>query len=119
MKKVLFSIVVLLVILHSKTTFVQDGRSFHQSEFTQQACTPLHVNTQSDGFDLDDHVIDFTDDNVNDRERKYFSFQNVALTTIYFVARPIYSHFFESNRVTLNNIAFQSALFILNRAFRI
>ena len=119
MKKVLFFLVVLLVFLHSKNTLVQDGRLFHQSVIAQQVSIPVQANTQSDAFDLDDNVIDITDDNLNDSEKKNFSFQKVAFSTIHLVVRPISDHFFASKWFTQKNIAFQTPLFILNRVFRI
>lgn len=119
MKKALFSIVVLLFILHPKITFVQDGSLFHQSDIAPKVYTPVQVNILSDSFDLDDNVIDLTDDSVNDWERKNSSFQNVAYSTIYFVVSPICDHFCKSKWVSQNHFAFESPLFILNRVFRI
>jgi hypothetical protein len=119
MKKLLFPIFVILSILHPKTTLVQDGKSFHQAEFTQQVSSPVQANAQSDDFDLDNNVSDFTDDNLNDSEKKDFSIQHIAFSTSNLVARPGYDHFFKSKWNTQSNLAFKSPLFILNRVFRI
>jgi hypothetical protein len=119
MKKLLFSIVVLLVILHPKTTSVQDGRLILHSDIAQKIDAPMQVNTPADGFNLDDQVIDLVDDNINDRERKNSSFQYLAYGTFYFIGFPIYDHFFGSKWVTQNRFTIESPLFILFRVFRI
>lgn len=119
MKKILFALFIVLVILHSKTTIGQEGNPFHASLRAQQVYSPNQANPQSVYFDPDDIFNDITDDNFNDRGRKYFSFQNVAFATSYLAAHLIYNHFVESNLVTLNIIALKSPLFILNRVFRI
>ena len=119
MKKLLFPIFVLLAFLHPRTTFSQGGRPSHQAEMVQHIYSPVQADIQSDCFDLDDMVIDISDDNDNDCGKKIYSFQNSAFSTNYLVARPSHDHFYRSKWVAQNNLDFQSPLFILFRAIRI
>jgi hypothetical protein len=119
MRKVLFVIVVLLVILQPKTTLVQDGNTFHLSKLKQQAYSPAQTISQQEGFDLDDDVLDFADDNLNDSEKKNFSIQHIAFSTGYLVTHPDHDHLCKSKWIPQNDLAFQSPLFLLHRAFRI
>jgi hypothetical protein len=119
MKKLLLPILVLLAILHPKSTFVQDCKPFHQSELAQQAYAPVQVNAQSDSLDPDDNVIEFTDDNFDDRGKKNYSMQNIAFSTSYHFVHPIYDHFCKSKWIAQNNNVVQTPLFILIQVFRI
>ena len=87
MKRASFSIVVLFVILHPKISFLQDGRPFYLLDIAQHIYTSMQTITPSDGFYIEDHVIDLSDGIVNEKGKKNFSFKNIVFTTIYFVAR--------------------------------
>ena len=117
-KTLYFLVVVFLIILLTRTTFVQVNKPIQQSEIAG-VTAPLQAFTHPDGFDLDSSVIDITDDNFNDSEKKYFSIQPIAFSTSYLIAFPGYDNFSKCKWVAQKNLAFQSPLFMLNRVFRI
>ncbi len=116
MKKALYFLVAIFIILFTKTTFWQEGNSMLQSEIGQEY-TPYHANTIPVGFVLGDTVLDVTDDNLNDSEKKSSNIQNIVFSTSYLAAHSVSGHFCKSKWAPQPDPTFPSTLYLLNSVF--
>ena len=119
MKIGLFSLILMLVILRPTVPFAQKAKEVKDFTLSQEESQPYCIYSQDKNFNLDDNLIDLSDDDVNDTERKNLPSQKIPYRTIFSLASQLDQE--PSNRNWVSGYSFRlpSSLYILHRVLRV